>query len=286
MRLFALLAIFFFAAASSFAGERLKSDITSPSAILINAETGAVLYEKNAHVPSFPASTTKIATALYALAKKGDCLGQVISATHEAVAAVSPAVRRTKKHPPHRLEFGGSHMGLKVGEELTFHTLLHGLMVASANDAANLIGEYVSGSVPKFMEEVNLYLKRIGCNETIFFTPHGLPHAEHKTTAYDLARMTQVAMKHPVFREIVRTVRYTKKESNKQPETVLVQTNALLKPGSPHHYPKAIGVKTGYTVSAGHNLVAAAEDGSRSLIVVIMGCSDVHTQVSRGDLAF
>ena len=254
--------------------QSLKTEVSAASAILINAETGAILYEKNARSPCFPASTTKVATALYALSKKPGLQDEQVTAGANALGCVSPQVRRMK-HPSYRLEFGGSHMGLKVGEELAYRDLLHGLLIISANDAANVIAEHVSGSVPTFMAELNQFLREKGIVDTYFSNPHGLPAKDHKTTAHDLAKMAQLAMQIPTFREIVKSVRYTKPASNKQPETVFVQTNALLKPG-PHFYPKAIGVKTGYTVSAGQNLVAAAADENRSLIVVLLGCPDTH----------
>lgn len=252
----------------------LKSDLSAAAVVLINGETGRVLYAKNAFTPSFPASTTKVATAIYALTKKPEDFNVKVVATAEAVGCVSPQVRRTK-HAPHRLEYGGTHMGIKVGEEIPYKDLLHGLMLISGNDAANVIAEHVSGSVPQFMEELNAFLKENGCLQTTYYNPHGLQTNDHKTTAYDLAKMAQVGMKMPAFREIVKTVRYTKAATNKQPETVFVQGNALLRPGA-HHYPKAIGVKTGYTLSAGQNIVAAAKDENRYLIAVLLGCNDYH----------
>ncbi|MBI2743861.1 MAG: D-alanyl-D-alanine carboxypeptidase [Chlamydiales bacterium] len=252
----------------------LKSDISAPYAILMDAETGRVLYAKNAHTPAFPASTTKVATAIYALSKKAQDLNKLITVSSDAVGCVAPSVRRTK-HAPYRLEYGGTHMGLKVDEQVPLRDLLYGMMLISGNDAANVIAEYVSGSIPAFISEMNAFLRANGCLQTTYYNPHGLPTNDHKTTAYDLAKMTQVGMRNPLFREIVKTVRYTKPATNKQPETIFVQTNALLRSGA-HFYPKAIGVKTGYTQSAGHNIVAAASDENRSLIAVLMTCEDYH----------
>ncbi len=254
--------------------EPIKADVSASSAILINGETGKILYGKNPHASMFPASTTKIATALYALSQKPNDLDKIITASPEAISCVSVQARRTK-HPPHRLEFGGTHMGIKVGEQIPFRDLLYGLMLASANDAANMIAEHVSGSVPAFMEGLNAFLKEQGCQATSFYNPHGLTTNEHKTTAHDLAKMAMVAMRNPTFREIVKTVRYVKAATNKQPETVLVQGNALLRPG-PHFYPHALGVKTGNTLSSGKTLVAAASDGNRYLIAVLLNCADFH----------
>jgi D-alanyl-D-alanine carboxypeptidase (penicillin-binding protein 5/6) len=270
---FLLYASFLFKAYPAFT-QPFKVDVSASSAILINAETGKILYEKNAQQKVFPASTTKIATALLTLTKKPDGLQTLYCPSQEAIGCVSPQVRRAK-HPSYRLEYGGTHMGIKNGEQLPYQDLLYGLMLASANDAANALAEWVSGNVQTFMDELNQFLKEIGCLNTHFTNPHGLPCPEHKTTAYDLAKMAQAAMKIPTFREIVKTPRYTKEATNKQEKTTLVQGNALLRSG-PHYYPKAIGVKTGYTISAGQNIVAAAKDENRYLIAVVLGCKDYH----------
>lgn len=268
--------IYFFFSVSSLQAKPLKCDVSAPCAILLNADTGEVLYEKNARSPTFPASTTKVATALYFLYKKGGGnLDQPIKASYDAVCAVSPSVRRNSgKHPSHRLEFGGTHMSLKAGEVLSLRTLLYGLMLCSGNDAANALAEYTSGSVPKFVEELNQFLKAIGCTSTKFTNPHGLSDPHHVTSAYDLARMTHYAMKYPIFREVVKTTRYTRPKTNKLEESYLVQFNALLKPGK-YFYPYAIGVKTGYTDAAGKNLVAAAEKDGRRVIAVVLNCEEM-----------
>ncbi|MBS0652785.1 MAG: D-alanyl-D-alanine carboxypeptidase [Verrucomicrobia bacterium] len=250
----------------------LKVDMSAKAAILINEETGAVLYEKNAHTPLYPASITKVITALYALEKKGNALEEEVIATHDAVSAVHPHIRRAqhKGHPPYRLEFGGTHIGIKAGEALTLRTLLYGLMLASGNDAANVIAQHVSGSVPQFMNELNAYVKAKGCKDTILFTPHGLPHPDHKTTAYDMAKLTRIALQYPIFREVVKAVKFPRPQTNKQVESEFHQHNALVKPGK-FYYPKATGVKTGYTTAGGYTLVASAEDENRKLIAVLLG---------------
>ena len=254
-------------------GKPLRCEVLAPSAILINADTGQVLYEKQARIPTFPASTTKIATALYSLYLKGDRPDDLVQISSNAVSAVSPAIRRGGKHPSYRLEFGGSHMSLRTGEQISFNSLLHGLLVCSGNDAANAIAEYVSGSVPKFMEGMNVYLQSIGCLNTHFQNPHGLPDSEHLTTAYDLARIAHVAMRNAFFCEVVKTTRYLRPKTNVQEQSVLIQSNALLKSGK-FFYPYAMGIKTGYTVAAGSNIVAAAQKGDRRVIAVVLNCED------------
>ncbi|MCX6987876.1 MAG: D-alanyl-D-alanine carboxypeptidase [Chlamydiae bacterium] len=251
----------------------LKCEISAPYAILINADTGRILYEKNARVPTCPASTTKIGTALYSLHLKGDRLEDRVIISANAVATVAPSLRRGGKHPSYRLEVGGSHMNLKPGESIPFNTLLYGLLVSSSNDAANAIAEYTSGSVAEFMQGMNRYLRSIGCEHTHFQNPHGLPDPDHVTTAYDLAQIALFAMKHPFFSNAVQLKRYVRPKTNKQEESVLLQSNALLKQGK-FFYPYAIGIKTGYTVAAGSNLVAAAENGGRKVIAVVLNCTD------------
>lgn len=251
-------------------GQPLFCDLSAGTAFLINAETGKVLFSKNADAVFYPASTTKTATALYALHRKRDHLDEMVTISHNAVACVSIPMRRSSgKHPSYRLEFGGTHMGLKAGEQVDLKTLLYGLMLPSANDAANAIAENVSGTVPAFLVELNQFLREIGCQNTHFVNPHGLPDPEHKTTARDLARIAQVAMKDPIFREIVSSYKYVKAQTNKQPETVLDQHNALVKPRHKHFYPYATGIKIGYTIQAGHTMIASAKKDDRSLIAVV-----------------
>jgi len=256
----------------AFQADQLNLNIAARSAILINAETGAILFAKEPSLPCHPASISKIATALYVLEKKSHALEQLVTASQEAVGVVSPQVKRLGgvNCPPYRLTSDGTHMSLRVGESLTLGHLLHGLLIASANDAANVIAEYVSSSIPAFMDQLNAYLKEMGCRHTSFVNPSGLPHPQQITTAEDMAKITIAAMKYPLFREIVLKAECPRPKTNKQPPSTLFQGNKLLRRG-PFFYPKAIGVKTGYT-DAGHNLVAAAREGDRTLIAVLLYC--------------
>jgi len=254
--------------------EPLRISVEAESAILINAETGAILYEKNARAKQYPASITKIATALYLLEQKKDVIDHPIKVSQEAVAAISSEAKKKANYrtPSHWLEFGSSHIGLKKGEEVSLRTLLYGLMLSSGNDAANAIAEAVSGSVPLFMEELGQRLRQIGCTDTNFTNPHGLHHPEHYTTAYDMAMITREAMSHPLFCEVVASRSYKKPESNKQEATTFYQKNRLVKPGD-YYDARAIGVKTGYTELAEATFVAAATDGERTLIAVLLYCT-------------
>ncbi len=274
MRFSLCIFLFLVGAPALWSATPLKVDVSAKGAILINADTGAILYAKNAEQPLFPASTTKVATALYALEKMVGRLDEPILASPNAVGTVSPQIRRAAgaKHPSYRLEYGGTHMGIKNGEVLTFRQLLHGLMLASANDAANVLAEHISGSIPRFVEELGDFVKQKGCHNTHLTNPHGLHDPEHQISAADMAVLAREAMQHPLFREIVKLPRFTRLETNKQPEVVLGQSNMLLRPGNPFYYRRAIGIKTGYTDAGRCALVAAAKDGNRNLISVLLGC--------------
>lgn len=247
--------------------KQLEIEVSAPSAILMNGRTGAILFEKEAFLPTFPASTTKVATALYVLAHECD-LTRNVRVSAEALQMKSPKV---KNPPAFWLEFDGTKMGVKKGEICSLEALLHGLMMVSGNDAANVLAEAMSDSVPCFVEELNRYLRSIGCLSTHFCNPHGLHHKDHQTTAYDLARITQKALEFETFRSIVSKISWNSPQTNKQAAVELKQFNKLLKPG-PFFYSKAIGVKTGYTSQAQYALVAAAEDDERYLIAVLLGC--------------
>lgn len=251
--------------------DSLDLSVNAEAAILMNADTGAILYEKNSRALFYPASITKIATAIYTLHKKGDSLDVKITAEQEAVGSVTEDVKRRSNYstPSYMLVAGGSHIGIKKGEILTLRDLLYGMMVASGNDASNVIAQYVGGTIPQFMQELNAYLKQVGCLSTTFQNPHGLHHPKHQTTAYDMAILTKEALKNPKFREIVSTVRYTRPKTNKQEASTLVQSNRLLRSGK-LHYAKAIGVKTGHLSTAGNTFVGAAKDGDRTLIAVLL----------------
>lgn len=250
---------------------KLALEVHAEAAILMNADTGAVLFEKNAHALHYPASITKVATALYALQKVADNMDVMIAADQDCIGTVKEEAIRKSNYtlPAHLLIPDGSHIGIKRGELLSLRDLFYGMMVSSGDDAANVIAKYAGGTIPQFIQEMNTYVQQLGCTSTTFYNPHGLHHPKQQTTAYDIALLTREALKNPLFREMVATVRYTRPKTNKQEPTTLVQTNRLLRTG-PYYYPKAIGVKTGYYSLAGNNLVAAAKDGDRTLIAVVL----------------
>ncbi len=255
--------------------QQLKLAVSADSAILINADTGAILFSKRADISVYPASITKVATALYILDRYGHRLEEIATVSAEAVASCSPHLKKTNpsKYPAYYLEPGATHMHLRVGETMSLRVLFYGLMLVSANDAANVLAEHLCGSILKFMEELNSYLRAKGFKDTYFLNPHGLHHVEHKTTAQDMAGIAKEAMKFSFFREVVCSEQLLRPMTNKQPAMELLQHNRLLKSGR-HYYPYATGIKTGRTAAAGFTLVASAKSEERSLVAVLLGCKE------------
>ncbi len=237
--------------------------ISSESAILIDYETGDVLFEKNSNKPMYPASTTKIMTAILTLENTN--LNETVIIDKE-----TPFTE-------------GSRIYVIEGEEFTVDQLLHALLIDSANDAAVALAKHISGSIEEFAKLMNKRAKELGAKNTHFTNPHGLPDENHTTTAYDLAMIAKYAMTIPQFREIVKTVRYQIPPTNKQPETRYLQnTNRLLwGTGSSNRieyngkwvdikYDIIDGIKTGYTTQAQQCLVSSGvKDGNRLISVVL-----------------
>lgn len=255
----------------------VNSSIHTDSVVLINGKTGRVLWQKNPDMQAYPASTTKIATVFYVLMQKPNALKQRVVAQKEALACVSPFEKRRdnySKYPPYYNETDGSHTGIKLGEEMSIEDLLYAVMLASGNDASNVLAQTVGqGSIDRFMTELNAFIKRLGCENTVFRNPHGLHHPEHVTTARDMARLAQCAMYHPMFRKLAKSQSYERPATNKQAKAFYTQTNRLLRQGQ-HFYPYAVGIKTGYHSKAQHCLIAAAEKDGRLLICALMRCKD------------
>lgn len=270
--LFWPIALFLFASYPSWAA--LKVNVGCESALLINSRTGKVLFAKNASQPMFPASCTKVAFALYAIKNHSELFNQKLICTQNALKSL-PEAQKGKNNfanvPSFVLESDASHMGLKVGEEMSFYELLEATMVVSADDASNMIAETMGeGSIDKCVEEVNHFLASIGCKNTHFTNPHGLHHPDHVTTAYDLALMCQEAMKEPLFAKMAKMTCFERPKTNKQEQVSLRTTNRLLRKGGKFYYPETVGIKTGYHRRAGYCLASQAEKNGRALIAVVL----------------
>ena len=250
----------------------LQLHLGAESAILICRESGAVLYEKNADQRAFPASLTKIATALYAREHWHAPLDSKVLASAHALTRMSKSVKVAHGYRdlPYLLEPDGTHFSIKKGEELPLIDLLYGILMASGNDASNVLAEAVGGTIPKFVEGMNETLKLMGCQNTHFMNPHGLHHPDHWTTARDLAIMTREALQDPVISEIVSAREYERSKTNLQEPFKITSKNKLLMPGK-FFYPRAIGMKTGYHSDAKHTYASVAREGNRTLIAILLG---------------
>jgi D-alanyl-D-alanine carboxypeptidase len=219
-------------------------DLSAQSAILMDMESGRVLYEKNADEERLIASITKIMTALVALESTPN-LDEVVTIQREYTLTE------------------GSSMYLKVGEEVTIRDLLYGLLLSSGNDAALAIAGVCAGDTETFVDWMNQRAESLGMTHTHFANPNGLNDDAHYSTARDMATLTREALQNPTFAEIVSTKSITLGERS------LTNHNKML-----WQYEGAIGVKTGYTQMAGRTLVSAAARDGQTLIVVTLNDPD------------
>ena len=242
-------------------------EISAQSAILIDVKTGAIMFEKNKDEKKFPASTTKIMTALLTLEKCKN-LNDKIKMSHNAIYSVEP---------------GSSHIAMNEGETLTVEQALYGLLLASANEVANALAEYVSQDTTAFCKLMNSRAKQLGCKNTNFVNPHGFHNENHYTCANDLALIMKEAIKYEKFTQIINTKRYEIPPTEKQPESrILYNTNKMIQSGK-YFNKDVVGGKTGYTDEAGHTLVTYAKKNDIQLICVVMNeqNTDAYTDTTK-----
>lgn len=222
-------------------------------AIVMEWETGTVLYEKNAHTRLYPASITKILTAL--LAVENSKMEDTVIFSYDSV---------------HKTE--GSGIWRDVDEVMTMEQCLYALMLNSANECAYAIAEQIGGSLEGFVQMMNDRAAALGCTDTHFNNPHGLTDEEHFTSCYDMALISREALKNNTFRQLAVTKRYEIPPTNKHPDeiTYLKNHHKMLFEGEEYYYEDCIGGKTGYTEAAGHSLVTFAEQDGMTLICVVM----------------
>ena len=238
-------------------------EVQSQNVILIDADTGRVLYGKNENDKAYPASTTKIMTALLALENLE--LDEVLTASSSAISLVPP---------------GYTNIGIKPGEQLTVRQLLYALMLPSAGDAANVLAERISGSVDEFAKLMNRRAIELGMMTTNFTNPSGVHDDRHYTTAHDLAVLSAYAMKNETFREIVKTDLYIIPPTEYYTEERrLSNTNHLIssRRTSKYYYQYATGIKTGFTNAAKLCLASSAEKNGVSLICVALGADTIDS---------
>jgi len=227
----------------------------SASVVLMEASTGVVLYATEGDYIRYPASITKIMTALIVLEHAED-LGERIEFSERAVFSIPR---------------DSSHIAMDVGETLTIYEALYGLMLASANEVSLALAEHIAGSIENFVDLMNRRAQALGAIDTYFVNPSGLPSPGHVTTAYDMAIIMREAVRHPIFVDIIAARRFDIMPTERQPQTrELLNTNRLIQPGT-HFNESVIGGKTGWTNIAGHTLVTYAEQDGRRLIVSVLG---------------
>ena len=241
----------------------LEKNLSSEAVLLMEASTGKVVYEKNGYEKKYPASTTKIMTAILAIEHCN--LNETATASEFAINSVPS---------------GYSTANIQIGETLSVKDLLYALMLQSANESAVILAEHVSGSQEAFANLMNEKAKELGSKNTHFINPNGIHNENHYTTAYDLALITQYAMKNQTFRDIVKTTSFTLPATTSYPSEsrTYANTNNLIiydarnRPDN-YYYKYATGVKTGYTSAAKNCLVASAEKNGIEYISVVLGAS-------------
>ncbi len=251
-RFFLALAMIFSLTAQVYAAE---PSLISESAVLIDAETGQVLYDKEMHRQMYPASITKILTVITGLEKLP--MTEKMTMSHYAVFS---------------LPVGSSHIALDEGEEITMENAVYAALLMSANDACNGIAEKAAGSVDAFAEMMNETALRAGAINSNFVNAHGLSDENHYTTAYDMAMICRYALQNETFRKVFGTYKYIMPPNNKQPESRTFINQHYMVSDPKLKYDGIIGGKAGWTSVSKCTLVTAAERDGRCLIAVVMKC--------------
>ena len=221
--------------------------ISAAAAIVIDAESGEILYEKNIHTVRSMASTTKIMSALIACESGG--LDSIVTITSEMVNTI------------------GTVVGLRAGDRISLYDLIVGMLLASGNDAANAVAIYLGGSIEGFAAMMNERARQLGMQDSLFVTPSGLDEGDHHSCAYDMAILTAAALKNDVFVNICKEQKLD--ITINEQKLTLYNHNKLL-----YQLEGCIGVKTGYTDKAGRCLVSAVKKDCGTMICVTLGAPD------------
>ena len=229
-------------------------DITAESAIVMDARSGEVIYAKQADAKRYPASITKVMTTLLAIE---NCkMDEIVSYTSEVVNSI---------------EEGSSTAGINAGAKLTMEDTLYALMLVSANEAGAAVANHVSGSNDAFAKLMTDRAKELGCENTNFRNPHGLPDEQHYTTAHDMGLILKEAIKHDEFKKFAGTINYTIKNDTLTNKSIDLWNHAkILRDNTEYYYKYAKGAKTGYTMAANNTLVTYAQKDGMQLLCVIL----------------
>ena len=236
------------------------SDISSTAAIVMETSNNTVLYSKNADQALYPASAVKVMTCLMAL--ENSSLDDQVTMTATGVSGVTD---------------GGANISAQLDEVFTMEQCLYAIMVASANDIALQVAEHISGSVEDFVAAMNTRAQELGCTNTVFTNPTGLPDENQHTTAHDMALIMEAAMANDTFRTIAQTTSYTIPATNVSGgDRVLTNNFTMINSSSDSYYEPCIGGKEGYTEASGSTLVCEASKNNMKLVCVVLnGASGV-----------
>lgn len=253
--------------ASSVAVE--KPTVQSEGAVLLNANTGEILFEKNGNTRFYPASITKLMTAL--LTVENCSLSDTVTFSKTATT---------------NLESGAVTLNLTEGDQLTVEQCLYGLLLKSANEIANGLAEHISGSVSSFADKMNARAKELGCTDTHFANPNGLNNTEHYTTPRDMAIIARAAFQNPTVAKVASTLSYEFPATKKASVRTITMGHKMLYPNDSRYYDGIVAGKTGYTSKAGNTLATCAERDGLRLIAIIMKSSQTHYEDTKALLDY
>lgn len=244
--------------------------ISAEGGILLDGNSGAILYAKNIHEQYFPASITKILTALIII--ENCSMDEVVTFSHNAV---------------YNVEINSSNANLEEGDRLTVLDCLYAMMLKSANEAANALAEHIAGSREAFSAMMNAKATSLGCTDSHFNNPSGLNDPDHYTSAHDMALIAQAAFQNETFAQIASTLYYDLPPTKRNPDGLRIYPgHQMIKKNSPNYFPGAVGGKTGYTTLAGNTLVTCARRGEMQLITVVLNGHRTHYTDTRTMLNF
>lgn len=238
--------------------------VSAKTAVLMNVETGFNVFERNINDKVYPASLTKLITALVVLDKVRE-LSAVVTAYDGVLSDIAGE--------------GASNSEIQPGEQLTVEQLIYCLLVPSACDAANVLAMYVSKNIPDFVKLMNEKAKALGMASTNFTNAHGLFEANQYSTTYDLLLLAKEVIKSEFLIKVCSSARYTIPETNKHSERTLVTTNYMVDENTAWYSPSTIGIKTGNTDESGRNLITYSKKDNISYICIVTGCDNSNDNI-------
>ena len=239
--------------------------VNAKASIIVEENSGKIIYEENSKIQNYPASVTKILTAILTLE---NCkLTDTVTVSKTAISNIPS---------------GYVIAPLFVGEQMTVEDLLYALMLKSANDAAYVLAEHVGGSVEGFSNMMNKKAEELGCKNSHFVNPNGIHNSNHYTTAYDMYLIAKYAMENEEFVKIVSTYQHTLSATNKysKKDRIMKNTNNFVNPNSRYYDENVKGIKTGTTLQAGNCLITSTSKNGFDVITVVLGAKTAESKFS------